>query len=328
MGMGEGAGAGMGTDMGEGSSAGTGMGTDMGEGSSAGAGTGMGAGTGAGASGRRPVVVVDSGLGGISVLKRLVEAMPNEEFVYFGDSANAPYGPRPADEVRRLTIGCLSRFDTYNPKAIVIACNTATAAARTDLVRRYPRIPVVGIEPAVRRAARENPRGHILSLATAGTLASDPYRRQLREVGELGHVVSVAAPGIVTYVEGGMADRAEVVLYLRKLLNPWAATRFDGVVLGCTHFPFAASEIQEALGYPVRFYEPSADVALRVRRNLIANGTAAPRDAPGSVTIMNSADRFATARSGTGRPDSDRASMLGFSWRLFTEAPVVSPTAR
>ena len=302
----------------------------MGVGAGAGAGNGMGMenGMGMGAAVRRPIVVFDSGLGGISVLKRLVGAMPNETFVYYGDSANAPYGPRPADEVRRLTLDCLSRFDVCDPKAIVIACNTATAAARTEVARRHPGIPVVGIEPAVRRAARENPRGHVLSLATAGTLASDLYRRQLREVGQLGHVVSVAAPGIVTYVESGMTDRAEVVLYLRKLLNPWAATRFDGVVLGCTHFPFAASEIQEALGYPVRFYEPSADVALRTRRSLLANGTAAPCDAPGSVTIMNSADQSGVARSSGDRAGADRAAMLGFSWKLFAEAPVVAPAVR
>ena len=164
---------------------------------------------------QRPVVVFDSGLGGISVLKKLIATMPNESFVYYGDSANAPYGPRAPREICRLTVEGVARLDSLQPKAIVIACNTATAAAQDTLEQKYPHIPVIGIEPAVRRAVQENPGGRILSLATAGTLASPRYQRQLQEIAASEQVVSIAAPGIVNYVEDGMRDREGVVAYLR-----------------------------------------------------------------------------------------------------------------
>ena len=251
----------------------------------------------------RPVVVFDSGLGGISVLKKLAAVMPNETFVYYGDSANAPYGPRDPREVCRLTVEGVARLEALHPKAIVIACNTATAAAQEALEKRYPQIPVIGIEPAVRRALQENPGGRILSLATAGTLASPRYQRQLGEVAELGKVVSVAAPGIVSYVEDGMRDHAGMMAYLGELFAPWQSVVFDGVVLGCTHFPFAAAEIRQALGYPVRLYEQSRAVAEETQRRLIELGTASKDGCAGKVTIMNSADE---------------KTMLSFSWQLFS----------
>ena len=162
---------------------------------------------------------------------------------------------------------------------------------------------MIGIEPAVRRAVQENPGGRILSLATAGTLASARYQRQLQEIAASEQVVSIAAPGIVNYVEDGMRDREGVVAYLRRLFAPWQPARFDGVVLGCTHFPFASAEIQEALGGPVRFYEQSDTVARETRRRLAEAGTASEDDNGGGVTIMNSANE---------------KTMLSFSWQLFS----------
>lgn len=253
----------------------------------------------------RPVIVFDSGLGGISVLKQLIDVMPNEAFVYYGDSANAPYGPRDPGEVCGLTLDAISGLDGLNAKAIVIACNTATAAAQEALEKRYPYIPVIGIEPAVRQAAKENPNGDILCLATAGTLASARYERQLGEVADAARVVSVAAPGIVTYVESGMSDRTAITAYLRDLLSPWKNIRFSGVVLGCTHFPFVASEIEEALGYSVSFYEPGRRVAEETRQRLLDAETANEETERGSVTIMNSASE---------------KTMLSFSWGLFASA--------
>lgn len=253
----------------------------------------------------RPIVVFDSGLGGISVLKKLIEVMPNESFIYYGDSANAPYGPRTSQDVCRLTVEGVAHMDTLRPKAIVIACNTATAAALETLEKRYPHIPVTGIEPAVRRAVQDNPNGRILSLATAGTLASASYRQQLREVSEYGTVISAAAPGIVDYIERGARDREWVIRYLRELLVPWQSISFDGVVLGCTHFPFAAGEIQEALGYKVRFYESSEATAQKTQSRLIEQGTINTEAGHSGITFMNSAN--------------DKM-MLSRSWKLFAMA--------
>lgn len=253
----------------------------------------------------RPIAVFDSGLGGISVLKKLVEVMPNESFIYYGDSANAPYGPRTSQDVCRLTVDGVAQMDALRPKAIVIACNTATAAALEVLEKRYSHIPVIGIEPAVRQAVKENPGGHILSLATAGTLDSTRYKKQLREAAEQGKVVSVAAPGIVSYVESGMDDYAGVVDYLRRLLAPWQSTAFDCVVLGCTHFPFATAEILEALSYKARFYESSGAVAQSTQNQLLARGTANRDTGHGGVTFINSAND---------------ESVLSRSWKLFSTA--------
>lgn len=251
----------------------------------------------------RPIAVFDSGLGGISVLKRLVEAMPNESFVYYGDSANAPYGPRTPQDVCQLTLAGMARLDIFQPKAIVIACNTATAAAQDALEKQYPHIPVIGIEPAVRQAVKDNPGGHILSLATAGTLASPRYKKQLQEITGRGNIVSIAAPGIVSYVEGGMCDHTGLIHYLRSLFAPWQAITFDGVVLGCTHFPFATPEIQEALGYAAQFYEPSRLVAQKVQSRLVKWGLSSRDTGYGSVTFISS---------------SNEKMMLSCSWKLFS----------
>ena len=132
---------------------------------------------------------------------------------------------------------------------------------------------------------------------------SPRYQRQLQEIAASEQVVSIAAPGIVNYVEDGMRDREGVVAYLRRLFAPWQPARFDGVVLGCTHFPFASAEIQEALGGPVRFYEQSDTVARETRRRLAEAGTASEDDNGGGVTIMNSANE---------------KTMLSFSWQLFS----------
>lgn len=255
---------------------------------------------------QRPVVVFDSGLGGISVLKKLVTTMPNESFVYYGDSANAPYGPRETHEICRLTVESIAKLDSLQPKAIVIACNTATAASQETVEKLYPQIPVIGIEPALRKAVEENPGGCILSLATASTLASARYQKQLQETEKLGKIVSIPAPGIVTYVEDGMRDREGVIAYLRGLFAPWQSVHFDGVVLGCTHFPFAAAEILEALGCQAHLYEPSDSVAAETLSRLIKSGTASEDSIGGGVTMMNSA--------------GDKA-MLSFSWKLFSAVP-------
>ena len=121
----------------------------------------------------KPIIVFDSGFGGISVLKRLIEKMPNEDYLYYGDSANAPYGPRTTAEVQQLTLNAIAEASRgVEPKAIVIACNTATAATRELLQETYPNIPVIGILPAVEVAAKAKDHPRVLALATAGTCAS------------------------------------------------------------------------------------------------------------------------------------------------------------
>lgn len=251
----------------------------------------------------RPIFVFDSGFGGISVLKKLVDILPNENFLYFGDSANAPYGPRPASEVCALTLRAVASQMEHHPKAIVIACNTATAAAGDMVAAVYPDIPVIGISPAVKAAAQDPDNKRILVLATAGTLASEKFARQLEQIDGDVVVVPLPAPGIVQYVEGEMKERAWVVDYLRNLIKPDQNPPYNAVVLGCTHFPFASDAIAEALGYEVRFYDGSSLTARETADALKKAGTASTDSHSGSIRIINS---------------SDRQEMLHFAWKLFS----------
>ena len=250
----------------------------------------------------RQIVVFDSGYGGISVLKKLLARMPDEQYLYFGDSANAPYGPRPAEEVRELTLRAIGglldgRLSGQMPKAVVIACNTATAAALRSVEELLPGIPVIGIRPALRQAEAAGCR-HILCLATAGTLASESYARQLRTLQPETEVLSLAAPGIVTYVESGKRDREGFSAWLEELLAPVRERPLDAAVLGCTHFPFAKEELRQALRREIRFFDAGSDVAEATCRALERNGRRADGSGSGGITFVNSCGtREALARA-------------------------------
>lgn len=248
-----------------------------------------------------PIIVFDSGFGGISVLKKLVDAMPNENYLYLGDSANAPYGPRSTENVRELTVAAIRSLLPRAPKAVVIACNTATAASLESVQALCAGIPVIGIRPAVKQAEAAGCRC-ILSLATAGTLASASYARQLSELSPETEVISIPAPGIVQYVEGGRRETARMIAYLRDLFRPAADRPVDAVVLGCTHFPFAKEEVHAALERDVPFFDASTDVAAATRRALEAAQTRETSGKSGSITFTNS---LATEEA------------LAISWSLF-----------
>jgi glutamate racemase len=250
---------------------------------------------------KHPIIVFDSGFGGISVLKELIQVMPNEDFLYYGDSANAPYGPRPQSEVRDLTLEAIQSLEQYGPKAVVIACNTATAAS-LDALRQVFTIPVIGIRPAVQAAAAAGGE-RMLVLATAGTLGSASFHQQMEELKTDAEVITMAAPGIVTYVEGTMNDRTGILAYLKDLFRPLEGKRVDSVVLGCTHFPFAKDVIQEALGYPVTFFDASKDVARETEAELAKRGWKNAEEESGSLTFVNSAHK---------------QQMLSFAWNLFS----------
>lgn len=251
----------------------------------------------------KPIIVFDSGFGGISVLKRLIEKMPNEDYLYYGDSANAPYGPRTTAEVQQLTLNAIAEASKgVEPKAIVIACNTATAATRELLQETYPNIPVIGILPAVELAAQSKDHPRVLALATAGTCASAAFQNILKRVGDSAEVVPVPAPSIVVYVEGAMKDRETVKKALAESFAPYMDKPFDSVVLGCTHFPFAADVIAEVLGYPVDFFDGSALTVKQTEEALAKNNTRNTQERTGSLTIINS---------------GNRKDLVGFAWTLF-----------
>ena len=218
------------------------------------------------------IAVFDSGLGGISVLRHLLRLMPGERYLYFGDSANAPYGSRSTSEVRDLTLAAAERLMAEKPlKALVLACNTATAAAVKDLRRKYPDLIVIGIEPALKVAADHYPGGRIGVMATEVTLREEKFDTLLHRFHENCSVTKIPMPGLVQLVEAGKTDSPEMDELLQTLLAPYLG-RLDAVVLGCTHYPLASAAISRVLGRDVVLLEGGDGTARETRRRLAAAG--------------------------------------------------------
>lgn len=235
------------------------------------------------------IAVFDSGVGGISVLREMVRMMPQEDFLYFGDSANAPYGTKTTAEVRDLTLGFVKRFLDEGAKAIAIACNTATSAAVRDLRQLYPNVPLVGIEPALKPAAEQHPNGRILVMATPMTIREEKFHLLLSRYEDAAEVIPLACPGLMEYVEAGQADSEEVRDFLRELLAPYLKEGLAAVVLGCTHYPFVMHRIREVLGEDVAIYDGGEGTARELKRRLSEAGLLKPENGrKGVVEIRNS----------------------------------------
>ena len=232
----------------------------------------------------RYIAVFDSGLGGISVLRSLLSALPLERYLYYGDSANAPYGGRPTQEARALTLAAAAELAQRGIKALVVACNTATAAAINDLRAIYPDLIVVGMEPALKPAVDRFPGGRIGVMATELTLREEKFAGLLDRVGIGCQVYPISVPGLVELVEAGLGESAEAEDLLRPILEPYAGV-LDALVLGCTHFPFAAGVIGRLLPGTALF-DGGAGTAHQTRRRLEAAGLL--WDGPGQVIFENS----------------------------------------
>ena len=235
----------------------------------------------------RYIAVFDSGVGGISVLRHLRAELPQERFLYFGDSANAPYGTRPTAQIRELTLAAAEKLVARGIKALVVACNTATAAAIEDLRREYPDIIVIGIEPALKLATDRYPGGTIGVMATPATLRERKFARLMERCADHCTVVKLPAAGLVELVEAGKANGAEAEELLRPLLAPHAGM-LDAVVLGCTHYPFAAETISRLLGERTALLDGGKGTAIHTKRRLAAAGLL--REGPGEIVIENSLD--------------------------------------
>jgi len=232
------------------------------------------------------IAVFDSGVGGISVLRQLRKLLPEENYVYFGDCANAPYGVRPTREVRDLTMAAAERLiGAYPVKALVVACNTATAAAITALRERYPDLIVIGIEPALKLAADHYPGGNIGVMATQVTLREEKFDLLLHRFDENCTIHKIPAPGLVELVEAGKTEGPEMDAFLRELLAPYAG-RLNALVLGCTHYPFAARAISRILGESTVLLDGGEGTARETRRRLALAGLL--RQGEGSLDILSS----------------------------------------
>ena len=234
-----------------------------------------------------PIAVFDSGVGGISVLRELVALMPEENYIYFGDSANAPYGSRTTEEVKLLTMNAAGMLYERGIKALVVACNTATAAAIEDLRAEYPHIVIVGIEPALKMATDRFPRGHVGIMATQVTLREEKLEHLVCRFPDA-QVERIPAPGLVELVEQGKAESQETEDLLRQILAPYVG-QLDAIVLGCTHYPFVKDTVQKILGADVKVLDGGEGTARQTKRLLEERGWL--RQGIGSLKMENSSGR-------------------------------------
>ena len=236
---------------------------------------------------RKPVGFFDSGVGGISVLREAVKLMPNENFIYFGDSLNAPYGTKSVKDVQDLSIANAEMLIEKGVKAIVIACNTATSVAADILRNKYPDVPVIGVEPALKPALLNKENSKVVVMATDVTLREKKFKALLEKYAHLGEVFLLPCPGLMEWVEKGILEGEEVEKFLKDLLAPYVGM-VDSVVLGCTHYPFLAETIKKVVGENVTLFDGGKGTAKELLRQLKEHNLENLSGGKGLVEFRNS----------------------------------------
>ena len=217
-----------------------------------------------------PIGVFDSGYGGLTVARAIIDQLPHESVAYFGDTARAPYGPRPIAQTRRFAIECLDRLVTHGVKALVIACNTASAAGLHDARERYDLPLVEVIRPAVRRAAAATRNGRVGVISTAGTHRSRAYVDAFAAAPHI-DVLSQPCPRFVEFVEGGVTSGPELLEVAHTYLDPLRERDVDTLVLGCTHYPLLTGVISYVMGDEVTLVSSAEETAKDLYR-VLADG--------------------------------------------------------
>jgi len=245
----------------------------------------------------RPIGVFDSGLGGLTVLRSLIDLLPGESMVYFGDTGRFPYGPKPQDEVLAHALEITDVLLGHDVKALVVACNSAAAAA-LDTLRGQLTIPVIGvIEPGLRAAARVTRSGRVGVIGTVGTIASGAYQRVADAQETPIELTCAACPGFVEFVEAGDVESDQVHVLAERLLAPVCEADVDTLVLGCTHYPLLARTIGDVMGRDVVLVSSADETAFAVRDLLTSENMLAspPAGDPGHVFFTSGpVDTFRT----------------------------------
>ena len=218
-----------------------------------------------------PIGIFDSGTGGVSVLRTALRLLPDERFIYYGDTGNAPYGIKTEEEVTALAERVTDFLLEKGCKALVIACNTATCAAAAYLRAKHPDLIIIGMEPALKLAHDLRPEGEILVLATNVSLSSNKYRLLASQYGE--HAVSLPCPGLMDFVERGDTESEELKAYLQDKLAPYLSKPCPpaAVVLGCTHYVFLRNIIQSLLPRETLVLDGNEGTVRQLKRRLMAN---------------------------------------------------------
>ncbi|CAN5231630.1 glutamate racemase [soil metagenome] len=219
-----------------------------------------------------PIGIFDSGVGGLTVARSIIDQLPNESILYTGDTAHSPYGPKPIADVRRYTLAVLDDLVAQGVKMIVIACNTASSAMLRDARERYTQslgIPVVEvIQPAVRAAVRQTRNGRVGVIGTQGTIASRAYEDAFAAAPQLS-LFTQACPRFVEFVEAGVTSGAELFAVAEQYLAPLTDADIDTLVLGCTHYPLMSAAIQYVMGDDVTLVSSAEETAFDVYRTLV-----------------------------------------------------------
>jgi glutamate racemase len=235
-----------------------------------------------------PIGIFDSGVGGLSVLRAIREQMPAENLIYLGDQGHVPYGARPMEEIQKFSEG-ITRFLLYQgAKLIVVACNTASAAALKTLREKFPEVSFVGMEPAVKPAAEVTQTGKVGVLATPATFQGALYASVVERFGADVELFQHTCPGLVSQIEKGELDTQRTREILEDALLPMMEKNIDTVVLGCTHYPFVIPLIEQIVGENVRVIDPAPSVARQAKRLLEAEGLLNPSSESGNVEFLTS----------------------------------------
>lgn len=234
----------------------------------------------------RPVGVFDSGIGGLSILAEIHRQLPAESVVYLADQAWAPYGERELAEVRARVFAVVDHLLGRGAKALVLACNTASAAALHELRDVFPTVPIVGMEPAVKPAAEQSDGGVVGVLATKATFQGELYASVVDRHAASVRVMERAGNGLVELIEAGELDGPEIESVLHGHLAPMLAAGVDTLVLGCTHYPFIAATIGRILGDGVRLIDPAPAVARQLGRVLARNGLLAAAESAATTAYF------------------------------------------
>ena len=237
-----------------------------------------------------PIGVFDSGVGGLSVLRMIRVQMPPEDVTYFGDQGHVPYGPRPMEQIQSFSEGITNFLLNKGSKVIVVACNTASAAALKFLRERFPDVPFVGMEPAVKPAAETTQTGKVGVLATPATFQGALYSSVVERFGNGVELFQHTCPGLVGQIEKGDLDTQATRSILEDALHPMLEKNIDTVVLGCTHYPFVIPLIQQIVGDRVRVIDPAPAVARQVKRVLVSRGLLNNAERGGRVEYYTSGD--------------------------------------
>ena len=239
-------------------------------------------------SSNSPIGIFDSGVGGISVLRAIRAQMPQESIVYFGDQGHIPYGPRPMEQIREFSEAITRFLLLQDAKIIVVACNTASAAALKSLRESFPAVPFVGMEPAVKPAAEHTHTGKVGVLATPATFQGALYASVVERFANGVELFQNTCPGLVQEIEQGNLSGEETRRILEDALRPMLEKKIDTVVLGCTHYPFVIPLIQQIVGDSVRVIDPAPAVAKQTARLLEANDIKSNLGPKGEVTLYTS----------------------------------------